>query len=202
MAERDTPWKPSHPAMKSHDRSISCPSCVKLTCGRSESMAAGRTAATSVSTMALRRSAAARQVLLDAGLTVGHELFAEMLRNVNEVAVPSRPDDPHAVVQNVRGGPCVRRGHWHEITPRCPVPARRHGLATSTCARLRFSNTTLAMPWRCNNSDKSSPAGPPPMMATWVLTEFPLEGAEIRLDFRRKPASRCVTAVAAVGHPE
>ena len=50
----------------------------------------------------------------------------------------------------------------------CLARARRRGRVARRTARLRASRTTESMPARCSRCESIRPAGPAPMMPTWV----------------------------------
>ena len=57
--------------------------------------------------------------------------------------------------------------------PHSSTPAR---IRDSTCSRLWRSSTTLSMPAWWSMSESSEPAGPAPMIATWVVSLPPASG--------------------------
>jgi hypothetical protein len=56
--------------------------------------------------------------------------------------------------------------------PCSSTPAR---IVASMSFRLRLSRTTDSIPCRCRRCESSSPAGPAPMMPTWVRMTPPLQ---------------------------
>ena len=116
------------------------------------------------------RIAGGKEVFGDGGLAVGHHRLAGIFPGVDEKARTVLPGDPGAVVRLAFAIHALAEPNLAQQRDRAGF---QHAGANplQTWPRVCRSSTMLSMPLRSRIWDSSRPAGPPPIMATWVRTE-------------------------------
>ena len=165
MAGRQTPWKPSQPAITSHSSRCASPSCVKRH-GRRRRIDAH------IGDLEVQRQ--------PGGQPRVDQVLDHLLLAVDRDRPPAGEigqRDPVALAVEAQLDAVMHQPlAVHPLPERRPRPAGPSSPCSSTPARTRCwtysrsrnSRITDSMPLSSSSRPSISPAGPPPTIATWV----------------------------------